>query len=77
MIKMVVNERLTELERKFALGFAKGTLRRWPLTAEQIDRFIEAKKEFLVKTAKSWSGGLREAFAPEVTKMLKLREVVE
>lgn len=76
MRQLVINERLTELEREFAEGWARGTLKKYGLTKEEIDRIIEAKKDMLVETAKEWKQGLLRVFAPEIAKR-KLTEVVE
>lgn len=73
---MVINSRLTPLERKFAEEWARGTLKKYGLTKEEIDKIIEEKKDMLVETAKEWKQGLLEVFTPEIAKR-KLTEVVE
>lgn len=72
----MVDERLTDIERKFAEEWARGTLGKYGLTDEEIERIIEAKKDMLVETAKEWKLGLLKVFAPELAGK-KLKEVIE
>jgi len=72
---MVVDQRLDPLERKFAEDWARGTLKKYGLTDEEIETIIKKKNEMLVETAREWKLGLLKVFAPELAEK-KLQEVV-
>jgi hypothetical protein len=55
---VVVDSRLTPIEKRFIEGWMEGISRKLGIPKEEMDKIAEKRMDFLVETAKKWRADL-------------------